>query len=120
MNEDPHKQNPEQEDFLAINGYRLLREITEGGQSIRFQALQESTGRTVAFKLIPSGPLAGKRERNRMEKKVRLLVLLDHPNIVNVIDKGTNPDGSAYFFLDYIQDVTLSECVDSYYPRSGS
>ena len=102
---------------LSINGYRLIREINQGGQAIIFLAVQESTGRKVALKLIPGGPLASSRERGLMDKEVRILAALDHPNIVSVVDKGKTADGSSYFVLEYVHGQTLSEFVDEYYKR---
>lgn len=108
---------PDDDLQLTINGYRLIREINQGGQAIIFLAVQESTGRKVALKLVPGGPLAASRERRLMEKEVRILAALDHPNIVSVIDKGTTADGSSYFVLEYVHGQTLSEYVDSYFKR---
>ena len=102
------------EPALRINGYELVEEIQRGGQAAVFLAIQKSTGRRVALKLIFGGPYASELERNRMEQEVRILAALDHPNIVSVIDRGTTADGSPYFVLNYVDGRALNEFMDDF------
>src|SRR5678816_716151 len=57
---------------LDVPGYRLVREVSRGGQAVVFQAVQESTGRAVAVKLLREGPLASEAERVRFDREVRI------------------------------------------------
>ncbi|HMP76270.1 MAG TPA: protein kinase [Kiritimatiellia bacterium] len=102
------------EPALRINGYELVEEIQRGGQAAVFLAIQKSTGRRVALKLIFGGPYASELERNRMEQEVRILAALDHPNIVSVIDRGATADGSPYFVLNYVDGRALNEFMDDF------
>lgn len=94
-----------------IPGYTITREIHRGGQGVVYQALQKSTKRKVAVKVMREGPFAGARERQRFEREVEILGSLNHPNIVAVIDSGS-AGGMFYFVMDYIDgqplDVWLS------------
>ena len=91
-------------------GYRVEREIQRGGQGVVYQALQETTGRPVAIKVMREGPFAGSRGRARFEREVRILASLKHPNIVTVHDSGTVA-GCSYFVMDYISGAPLDEYV---------
>src|SRR5689334_17956421 len=52
-----------------IPGYEIIREIHRGGQGVVYEAVQHSTGRTVAVKVLLEGPLAGERARWRFERE---------------------------------------------------
>lgn len=78
-------------------GYRILRELHRGGQGIVYLALQESTGRNVAVKVMREGPFAGAEDRARFEREVHILARLKHPNIVAIHDSGRV--GDHFFFV---------------------
>ena len=62
--------------------------IHRGGQGIVYRAIQESTGRTVAIKVMLGRPLAGASDKARFDREVQILAQLKHPNIVTVHDSG--------------------------------
>ena len=49
---------------IVVTGYRIIQEINSGGQATVFRAVQQSTGRVVALKILPGGLLAGARAAN--------------------------------------------------------
>src|SRR5437868_12627621 len=48
------------------------------------------------------GPLATEASRARFAREIQILAALNHPNIVNVIDRGRTADGSEFFSMEYI------------------
>lgn len=95
---------------LVIPGYELQGEIHRGGQGIVFRALQESTGRKVAVKLLHSGPFSGSRDVARFQREVQILARLRHPNIVTIHDSGVS-QGRHYFVMDLVEGRPLDEAV---------
>jgi serine/threonine protein kinase/formylglycine-generating enzyme required for sulfatase activity len=95
--------------IVKIAGYFVQSEIRRGGQAIVLKAIQESTGRTVAIKLLRDGALADDHARQRLQREISVLATLDHPNIVGVIDRGHTPDGHDYLVMDYIIGETLDD-----------
>jgi tetratricopeptide (TPR) repeat protein/tRNA A-37 threonylcarbamoyl transferase component Bud32 len=91
----------------VISGYEILEEIRRGGQGIVFRALQKSTKREVALKLLREGRYASETARRRFEREVELAATLRHPHIVTIFDSGETPDGNAYFAMDYIRGERL-------------
>lgn len=89
-----------------IPGYEILREIHRGGQGVVYQAMQKSTRRKVAIKVVKEGPFAGSSERARFEREVQVLGQLNHPSIVAIHDSGAVA-GSHYFVMDYISGHAL-------------
>jgi len=90
----------------SIPGYRIQREIHRGGQGVVYQAIQESTRRTVAVKVLTEGPFASERDKSRFEREVQILARIDHPGVVTVQDTGAVA-GCHYFVMDYIAGQPL-------------
>jgi serine/threonine protein kinase len=93
-----------------IRNYRLLREISAGGQGTVFEAIQEATGRTVAVKVVA---WVSRNSAARFEREVQALVRLSHPCIVSVIDRGRTADDAYYMVMDYVKGMDLNEWVSS-------
>lgn len=94
----------------AIPGYQVVREIHRGGQGVVYEAVQESTRRTVAVKVLLEGQFAGERAKWRFEREVRLVAALRHPNIVVIHDSGIT-HGKYYFAMDYVRGQPLDTHV---------
>ncbi len=102
----------DREPEVSIDGYVKMREITRGGQAVVFSAIQQSTGRRVAIKLIKDRPFENSIEKSRLDREVRILAALDHPHIVSVIDRGVTRDGFLYFILNYVDGQTLTKYME--------
>lgn len=92
---------------LHIAGYDVRDEIRRGGQGIVFRALQESTKREVAIKILREGPGATDAVRKRFEREIELAAALNHPHIVTVFDSSETADGNKYFVMDYVRGQPL-------------
>ena len=92
---------------IAIEGYRILREIHRGGQGVVYKALQTATKRTVAVKVLLHGPFASERQRHRFEREIDLLAGLRHPNIVTLYDSGVTRDHRHFFVMEYVHGQPL-------------
>src|SRR3990172_5986165 len=96
---------------FAIPGYRVLGEIHRGGQGVVYQAMQESTHRKVAIKVLKEGPFADPTELARFDREVDVLSRLNHPHIVAIHDRGLTTGGHAYYVMDYIPGRPLDAHV---------
>lgn len=90
----------------ALPGYDLLGELHRGGQGVVYEAIQKSTHRKVAVKVMREGPFAGWRDRARFEREVQILAALKHPRIATIHDSGV-ASHCHYFVMDYIQGLPL-------------
>jgi tRNA A-37 threonylcarbamoyl transferase component Bud32 len=100
---------------MLIRGYEIIKELHRGGQGIVYQAMQRSTGRKVAIKVVREGPFASRTERARFEREVEILAHLRHPNIVTIYDGGETA-GQAYFVMDYISGHSLDQWLSKNKP----
>ena len=92
----------------VIPGYTILAELHRGGQGVVYRAIQASTKREVALKLLLEGHFAGLAARRRFEREVELGASLRHPNIVAIFDSGQTRDGRRYFVMDYVRGEPLT------------
>jgi WD40 repeat protein/serine/threonine protein kinase len=94
-----------------IEGYDVLRPLKQGGQGVVYLAVQRSTKRKVAIKVLLDGALASRAARRRFEREIELVVSLKHPNIIAVFDSGETPAGQAYYVMDYVRGVPITRHV---------
>ncbi len=95
-----------------ITGYEILSKLHEGGQGIVYKAVQQTTQRVVAIKVLRRGSDATRQQRQRFEREVKLSANLKHPHIVTIYESGSTSDGD-YLAMEYIDGVPLDEYVRS-------
>lgn len=96
---------------LCIAGYDELREIKRGGQGIVFRAVQRSTKREVAIKVLLDSAYYSASGQRRFQREVDLAASLRHPGIVRVYDSGQTEDGRSYLVMEFAEGVPLDEFV---------
>ena len=97
----------------VVTGYELLEQIGRGGMGVVYRALQVSTKRVVALKVMLGGPFASSSARRRFEREVELAARLQHASIVGVLESG-EVAGQQYYAMDYVSGV----CLDRYLSTS--
>jgi non-specific serine/threonine protein kinase/serine/threonine-protein kinase len=90
-----------------IAGYEILEEIGRGGQGIVYRALQKSTKRAVALKVLREGPYASPAARRRFEREIEVVAVLDHAHIIKVFDSGETAGQRRYLVMDYVRGRRL-------------
>jgi serine/threonine protein kinase len=100
----------------VIPGYENLSELRRGGQGVVYSAIQRSTKRRVAIKVLIEGALASESARRRFEREIDLAANLRHPGIVRVYDSGiTGPPtpGFAYLVMEFVEGASLGDHLAS-------
>ncbi|HEY3246372.1 MAG TPA: serine/threonine-protein kinase [Phycisphaerae bacterium] len=87
-------------------GYELTGELHRGGQGVVYRAVQRSTRRQVAIKVMREGPFAAVADVARFDREIEILARLEHPNIVGILDRGATA-GHYYFVMDYVDGQPL-------------
>ena len=96
-----------------IPNYTIVSEVGRGGQGVVYKAVQQSTKREVAVKVLLAGTLASESERKRFEREMDLIAAMRHPNIVTVFDGGVTSEGHQWYAMEYIEDIRLDSYVRS-------
>ncbi len=104
---------------VGVPGYQSLGLLGQGASGQVFKARQRSTGQFVAIK-IPStpsthDPAARRRVHQRLHQETRVLAMLQHANVVRLIDKGMANGGLLFAVLEFIPGETLRD----YLQRNG-
>jgi len=102
--------------------FRVLQELSTGGTGRIFEAQRISDNKRMAVKLL-SDPFRGKpKMRKRFRREAEALGRLDHPNVVRVIEHGTD-QGQLYIAMEYISGGSLDRRIGHggpTVPRIGS
>lgn len=93
-----------------LGDYRVIREIGRGGMGIVYEAEQETLGRHVALKVLPSTAGVDSNCLLRFRREARSLARLHHTNIVPVFDIGER-DGIHYYAMQFIQGHSLDAVI---------
>lgn len=91
-----------------IDGYELHDPIGEGGMGVVWRAVQLSTHRPVALKLLPLSQT--QRTRLRFDREVELAARLTHPRIARIYDSGVS-GGLSYYAMELIEGIHLDRYV---------
>ena len=86
----------------CIGDFRILREVGRGGMGVVYEAEQESLGRHVALKVLPSHALLDPQRLRRFQREARSAARLHHTNISD----GQGIGGGVYNLGTFTFDVT--------------
>ncbi len=93
-----------------LGDFRILREVGRGGMGVVYEAEQESLGRRVALKVLPSQALADRQQKKRFQRDARAAARLHHTNIVPVYGVGEH-EGMSYYVMQFIQGCALDQVL---------
>lgn len=99
----------------AFGVYRIVRQIGRGGMGWVYLATRDDDQfrRRVALKLIKA-EFADQHTLLRFQNERQALAVLDHPNIIKLLDGGQSDDGLPYLVMDYVEGLPLDEYCDSH------
>ena len=94
----------------VIDGrYRVESVIAEGGMGVVYGAVHLELGRRVAIKALARKFAEDNVAVTRFRNEGRAAGGLGHPNIVEVFDMGTLPNGAPYLVMERLDGETLGE-----------
>lgn len=98
-----------------VGAYRLISPIGRGGMSTVWLAERQDGRfeRRVAVKFLNIA-LIGNGGEERFKREGRILGLLVHPNIAELIDAGVLPTGQPYLVLEHIDGADIDRYCDEH------
>jgi len=93
-----------------IGRYRVLRQIDIGGMGEVYLAARadEEFRQQVAIKTMRPGLEGGDILRRFLVER-QMLAVLEHPNIVRLLDGGTTEEGRPYLVMDYVDGRPIDD-----------
>ena len=95
----------------VCDGYRIVGLIAAGGMGDVYEAVHESTGRTVALKCLKLQHRAREDARSRMKMEAVLLSELRHANLVQVYDAGVTELDTIWIAMERLHGQTLRDLL---------
>jgi serine/threonine protein kinase len=112
----PHEGNQTSDPSLPhIPGFDIQSLIAHGGHGVIYRAVNTTTKRTVALKLLRAGVTASRQERMRFQKNGEALARLSHPNIVTLYSVGEY-QGHPYVEMEYVEGGSLDRLIRHSFP----
>ena len=90
--------------------FTVERELTGGGMSRVFVAMDSALGRRVVVKVLPP-ELAATVSVERFKREIMLAATLQHPHIVGVLSAG-EIDGMPYFTMPFVEGESLRARIE--------
>ncbi|MBI3184339.1 MAG: serine/threonine protein kinase [Myxococcales bacterium] len=101
----------------TLGDYQVRHRVGEGGIGIVYQALQQSTGRRVAIKVLRPELSSSPKSARRLLEEVQAVGAIRHPSIVETLGWGQLPsDGRCYLVMEYLDGVSLEQLLEKEAP----
>ncbi len=101
------------EGTVAAGQFRILRRMGSGATGVIYEAVRMADGLPVAIKLLRAAAAHEAVASDRLRREAEALGLAWHPNVVEVIDHGHLPDGTAYLAMELLRGESLAARVQS-------
>jgi serine/threonine protein kinase len=98
-------EHPEKIGQYAIDGV-----LGSGGMSTIYKGIQPSLNRPVAIKVLPLHLAKDDELVDRFERESSIIATLNHPNIIQIIDRGTDK-GHYFIVMELIEGCSLDELI---------
>lgn len=96
--------------------YYIERKIGEGGMGVVYSARHAVIERPLAIKVLKKEALRDSATITRFVQEAKAASRIGHPNIVDVTDFGTTPEGLTYSVMEYVKGTTLAMVIKTAAP----
>ncbi|MGK8557129.1 serine/threonine-protein kinase [Nocardia gipuzkoensis] len=91
-------------------GYRIERTLGAGGMGTVYLARHPRLPRSVALKVLDASAGSDPEFRARFQREAELAARLDHPNIVEIYDRGSE-DGQLWMSMRYVAGSDVARLI---------
>jgi serine/threonine protein kinase len=97
----------------TLGGYRLLRQLGEGGMGAVYLGYHEGTDQQVAIKVLADHLASNQAYIDRFYREAKSGALLNHPNIVRTLNVGQDQaTGKYYLVLEFVDGPSAQALLD--------
>ena len=98
-------------DGVIARKYKLTKLLGQGGMGEVYRATHLTLGIDVAVKVMHSHVAVQSEYARRFAREARAVSLLNHPNIVRVLDFGAD-DGLPYIVMEFLRGEALQDRIE--------
>ncbi|MGK7876745.1 MAG: protein kinase [Xenococcaceae cyanobacterium] len=104
------KQPAADNNFVAIQGYKIVRSLAKGGFGEVYLGLNKQTGELVVLKVMLPKVAANLHNTGRFLHQMAIAKALQHRNVVQLLDYGYS-DGTFFFTLEYCEGGRVADLM---------
>jgi predicted Ser/Thr protein kinase/DNA-binding NarL/FixJ family response regulator len=103
------------DDIVAVDGYEILRKLSDGGTSVIFLARKQGGTRDMALKIINRDLSEDSSFIRQFTREYRLIASITSPYVVRIFDYGST-NGHFYIAMEYFAGHDLKERMSAAMP----
>lgn len=96
-----------------IDGYTITGRLGEGGMGTVWRAVQLSTRREVALKVMGAAWFGSEAGRVRFDREVELTARLEHPNLARLYESGLH-QGVCFYAMELVDGSPITSYCDAH------
>ncbi|MBL0221020.1 MAG: protein kinase [Myxococcales bacterium] len=93
--------------------WRVERELGRGGMGAVYAVVHDEIGKRAALKVVHRSLLTPAFNVERVLLEAKVVNAVGHPNIVDIFETGTLPDGRPYIVMERLEGQPLSVRADT-------
>jgi len=95
----------------TVGNYEVTGRLGAGAMGEVYLGEHPTIGRRVAIKVVMGSLSANPEVTDRFLSEARAVSKINHPNIIQIFDFGTLPDGRLYYVMEYLDGRDLSDLL---------
>jgi eukaryotic-like serine/threonine-protein kinase len=112
LTDEPQREGQDPRIGTTLGGrYHIRRLCGEGAMGRVYEGQHIDIGRRVAIKVLHARFHHSADLVERFRREARAASKIGHPNIVDVTDSGSTPDGAFYFVMEFLDGVNLEDLI---------
>jgi eukaryotic-like serine/threonine-protein kinase len=104
--------SPEQRARIIAGRYEIVERLGSGAMGQVLGVRHIRLGRSFALKVMHAELSLDKNAEQLFHREARLASQLSHPNIIEMIDFGNDPDWGWFIVMEYLEGEPLSKRID--------
>ncbi|PRP99679.1 protein kinase domain-containing protein [Enhygromyxa salina] len=97
---------------VLADRYEVLERIGEGGMGSVYVGQHVTLGKKVALKVLKSELCYDKTIVERFLREAKATSSIEHENVVDILDFGHTPTGSAFFVMEFLRGQELTHLIE--------